>query len=67
MKEVYIKPVTEVVDARLLNAVLDPGLGTWSNGAGGEGEFADSRENDWDDWDDEAENIYPGSHPLWEE
>ncbi len=52
MKKTYNKPVLEEVNPRLLNVVLGPGIGDWSNGAGGE--YADAKERD-DTLDGEAE------------
>lgn len=64
MKKAYIKPVIEEVNTRLLNVVLGPGIGDWSNGASGE--FADAKEREnLEDEEEEAVMAQQQNYSLW--
>lgn len=67
MKKQYKTPQTEIVNVSLNKTILDdPGLGRWSQGAGGEGgdDYADAKKNIWFDDEDEQESS-SNSNSIW--
>ena len=63
MKKAYIKPVIEEVNPRLLNVVLGPGIGDWSNGAGGE--YGHTKEREELEEEEEAVAAQQQNYSLW--
>ena len=63
MKKAYIKPVIEEVNTSLLNVVLGPGLGDWSQGASGE--FGDAKDREDLDEEEAAAAAQQQNYSLW--
>ena len=66
MKKLYIKPVTETVNVRLISSVLeDPGPADWSNGTD---ELGAKEQGDFFDFDNDTLGDIWGegeSNDLW--
>lgn len=62
MKKTYSKPVIEEVNPRLLNVVLGPGIGDWSNGAG---DWGHTKEREELEEEEEAVAAQQQNYSLW--